>query len=204
MRVFLLNQKLFSEVNRKEELTSDSYLITDEEADLIKKNLEVGGYFWIDPKTHILKLSGPKPTPYSEWDEESHSWKEDPTVLAMALEEAKLAKWEEIKVIRDSKLLGGITFSVNGEDKGFQTDMISQHSYDRAKDYLSTHKDSKTTWKTLDNSFVELDYETLTKLLNKMYERGEEIFHTAELKRLNLMKLETLKEVKEFDLASGW
>ena len=73
MRIFLLNSKLLSEINRKEEITDDTYLVTDQEADLIQQNLDIGGHFWIDDNKQ-LRLSGKSPNTYFDWDNETHTW----------------------------------------------------------------------------------------------------------------------------------
>ena len=48
MRAFLWREKQFFEVNKKEEIDSNIYLITDYEEEMIKQTLDAKGYLWIE------------------------------------------------------------------------------------------------------------------------------------------------------------
>lgn len=203
MRVFLLNTKMLSEINRKEEITDDTYLITDHEAELIKANLENNGYFWID-ENHQLRLSGKKPNSYSYWDNESHSWKINSHELDDWITSKKAEVWEEIKKKREHLLLSGVKIVIKNEVKWFHTDLISQQSYDRAKGYLANHTDESINWKTMDNTYVKLGLEDLNALTDRIFIIGQRIFEIAESKRLKLLSLTDPELIENFNIEDGW
>lgn len=203
MRVFLLNSKLLSEINRKEEITDDTYLITDQEADLIQQNLNNNGHFWVDENKQ-LRLSGKAPNTYSDWDNETHTWVVNQPKLASYIQEKKNLIWEEIKKERERILQSGVKMIVNGEPKWFHTDMTSQISYDRAKVYLENHKDEHITWKTMDNTFVQIGLQELNDLTNHIFIVGQRVFQIAETKKHKLDSLTDPNLIDSFDIKSDW
>ena len=203
MRVFLLNSKLLSEINRKEEMTDDTYLITDKEADLIQQNLDNNGYFWVDENKQ-LRLSGKAPNEYSDWDNGTHTWVVNQTKLASYIQERKQIIWEEIKKEREEVLKSGVKMIVNGEAKWFHTDIISQQSYDRARDYLTKHEDQHISWKTMDNTFINMSLQNINDLLDHIFVTGQKIFQIAEEKRIQLNNLTDPNLINSFDIKSGW
>lgn len=203
MRVFLLNSKLLSEINRKEEITDDTYLITDQEADLIQQNLDINGHFWVDENKQ-LRLSGKAPNTYSDWDNETHTWVANQSKLASYIQEKKKLIWEEIKKDREKILQSGVKMIVNGEPKWFHTDIVSQQSYDRAIEYLKKHEDQHVTWKTMDNTFIQMGLQELNDLIDHIFIVGQRIFQIAEEKRTKLDKLTDPILIDNFDIKNGW
>lgn len=203
MRVFLLNSRVLSEINRKEEITQDTYLVTDREADLIKANLESGGHFWVD-ENGSLRLSGKRPNEYVTWDEQRKEWVVDRSKYDSYLRLKRAEKWEEIKAQRESVLQSGVKMVISGSPKWFHTDIVSQQSYDRAKDYLKTHPGEKINWKTMDNTFVEISLSDLEALTDHIFLTGQRVFEIAEEKRLRLEKIEDITQVESFDIKGGW
>lgn len=203
MRVFLLNSKLLSEINRKEEMTDDTYLITDQEADIIQYNLDNEGYFWVDDKNQ-LRVSGKRPNDYSVWNEEIHQWEVDQNQLNEYIATKKESLWNDIKMERELILQSGVKMILNGEGKWFHTDIVSQQSYDRAKDFLKDKPNEKVHWKTMDNSFVELSFEDLKTLTDHIFITGQRVFQIAEEKRAKLFALTNPTEIDLFDVKSGW
>lgn len=203
MRIFLLNSKLLSEINRKEEITNDTYLITDQEADLIQQNLDNNGHFWVDENKQ-LRLSGKAPNTYSDWDDETHTWVVNQSKLASYIQEKKKLIWEEIKKEREKILQSGVKMIVNGEPKWFHTDIVSQQSYDRAKEYLKKHEDQHVTWKTMDNTFIQMYLQELNDLTDHIFIVGQRIFQIAEEKRTKLDKLTDPILIDNFDIKNGW
>lgn len=203
MRVFLLNSKLLSEINRKEEITDDTYLITDQEADLIQQNLNNNGHFWVDENKQ-LRLSGKAPNTYSDWDNETHTWVVNQSKLSSYIQEKKQLIWEEIKKEREKKLQSGVKMIINGEPKWFHTDVTSQLSYDRAKNYLDAHRDERVTWKTMDNTFVQIGLQDLIDLTDHIFVTGQKIFQIAEQKKHELDSLTDPVLIDSFDIKSGW
>lgn len=203
MRIFLLNSKLLSEINRKEEITDDTYLVTDQEADLIQQNLDIGGHFWIDENKQ-LRLSGKAPNTYSDWNDETHTWVVNQSKLASYTQEKKQLIWEEIKKEREKKLQSGVKMIVNNQPKWFHTDVTSQLSYDRAKNYLEAHRDEQVTWKTMDNTFVQIGLQDLNDLTDHIFVTGQKIFQIAEQKKHELDSLTDPSLIDSFDIKSGW
>lgn len=93
---------------------------------------------------------------------------------------------------------------VNGEPKWFHTDVTSQLSYDRAKTYLEAHKDEHITWKTMDNTFVQIGLQDLDDLTNHIFITGQKIFQVAEQKKHELDSLTDPSLIDSFDIKSGW
>lgn len=203
MRVFLLNSKLLSEINRKEEMTDDTYLITDKEADLIRQNLDIGGHFWIDENKQ-LRLSGKAPNTYYDWDNETHTWVVNQSKLASYIQERKHIIWEEIKKERGKVLQSGVKMIINGEPKWFHTDTVSQISYDRAKTYLEKHKDERIAWKTMDNTYVQISLQDLNDLTDHIFVSGQRIFQIAEQKKHKLNSLTDPNLIDSFDIRGDW
>lgn len=203
MRVFLFNSRLLSEINRKEEITEDTYLITDQEADLIQQNLDNNGHFWIDENKQ-LRLSGKAPNDYSDWNNESHTWVTNQDKLSSYIQERKQLIWEEIKKERSKVLQSGVKMNIKGEPKWFHTDMESQQSYDRAIGYLKKHGDKNINWKTMDNSFVEMSLDDLNTLVDHIFISGQKVFEIAEQKHIQLNKLTDPSLIDNFDIKSGW
>lgn len=203
MRIFLLNSRLLSEINRKEEMTDDTYLITDKEADLIQQNLDNNGHFWIDENKQ-LRLSGKAPNEYSDWNDETHTWVENREKLNKYISEKKEIIWEEIKKERERRLQSGVKMVVNGEPKWFHTDIISQQSYDRAKDYLKKHEDKHITWKTMDNTFIQMGLQEISDLTDHIFVIGQRIFEVAEQKHIQLNKITDSNLIDSFDIKNGW
>lgn len=203
MRVFLLNSKLLSEINRKEEITDDTYLITDQEADLIQQNLDINGHFWIDENKQ-LRLSGKAPNTYYDWDNKTHTWVVNQTKLASYIQERKQLIWEEIKKERGKVLQSGVKMIINGEPKWFHTDTISQISYDRAKTYLEKHKNERIAWKTMDNTYVQISLQDLNDLTDHIFVSGQRIFQIAEQKKHELDSLTDSNLIDSFDIKGDW
>lgn len=203
MRVFLFNSKLLSEINRKEEMTEDTYLITDQEADLIQQNLDNNGHFWIDENKQ-LRLSGKAPSTYHDWDYEKHAWVVNQVKLENYTQYKKKVIWEEIKKEREKRLQSGVKMIVKGEPKWFHTDIASQISYDRAKEYLKSHSEELITWKTMDNSYVQVDLQDLNNLTNHIFVTGQKIFQVAETKKNKLDSLIDPSLIDSFDIKGGW
>lgn len=202
MKVFLLNSKILSEVTRKEELTDDSYLVTDEEAEKIRLTLEGNGHFWV--VDNQLRMSGKRPDTYYEWSEDKNDWVINEATLGKMIQDEKDKVWEEIKERRQNILTSGVKMNIRGVPKWFHTDLTSQQSYDRANYYLSLNLDKFITWKTMDNSFVDMYYDDIKDLILHIFVSGQQVFHKAEEKRAELYKLTTLEEVKAYNTKSGW
>lgn len=203
MRVFLLNSKILSEINRKEEITDDTYLITDQEADLIQQNLDINGHFWIDENKQ-LRLSGKAPNDYLDWDDVTHAWVVNPVKLEQWIVDEKIRLWEEIKKERSRVLQSGVKMVVNGTPKWFHTDMESQQSYDRAISHLKRHEGKSISWKTMDNTFVDLTLSDLNTLIDHIFVVGQRVFQIAEGKKQKLNALTDPQLISNFNVKEDW
>lgn len=203
MRVFLLNSKILSEINRKEEITDDTYLITDQEADLIQQNLDINGHFWIDENKQ-LRLSGKAPNDYLDWDDVTHAWVVNSVKLEQWIVDEKIRLWEEIKKERSRVLQSGVKMVVNGTPKWFHTDMESQQSYDRAISHLKRHEGKSISWKTMDNTFVDLTLSDLNALIDHIFVVGQRVFQIAEEKKQKLNALTDPVLISNFSVKGNW
>lgn len=203
MRVFLLNSKILSEINRKEEITDDTYLITDQEADLIQQNLDINGHFWIDENKQ-LRLSGKAPNDYLDWDDVTHAWVVNSVKLEQWIVDEKIRLWEEIKKERSRVLQSGVKMVVNGTPKWFHTDMESQQSYDRAISHLKKHEGKSISWKTMDNTFVDLTLSDLNALIDHIFVVGQRVFQIAEEKKQKLNALTDPVLISNFSVKGNW
>lgn len=203
MRVFLLNSKILSEINRKEEITDDTYLITDQEADLIQQNLDINGHFWIDENKQ-LRLSGKAPNDYLDWDDVTHAWVVNTVKLEQWIVDEKIRLWEEIKKERSRVLQSGVKMVVNGTPKWFHTDMESQQSYDRAISHLKRHEGKSISWKTMDNTFVDLTLSDLNALIDHIFVVGQRVFQIAEEKKQKLNALTDPALISNFSVKGNW
>ena len=76
MQVFLFDQQLISVINRKEEITDETCLITEHERERIQETLDTQGHFWRIDK-YTVGCSGVKPSENHKWNDEKHDWEID-------------------------------------------------------------------------------------------------------------------------------
>ena len=177
MRVFLYNSKIITEINKKEEITPDTHLLSDKEEFESNENLSNGGMVYLDTNNN-LRWSGPKPNEYSVYDSISHKWIVNESEYKKYLEEKHEKLWESIKEIREAKLSGGVFVESLG--KWFHTDSVSQLSYSRAKDYLEINSKETVNWKTMDGSLIEINLDNLKLVLTAIFEQSQLNFVNAE------------------------
>lgn len=201
MKCFLLDLGVISEINRKEEITPSTFLISDEEEELINSSLANGGGVFPSNKPLTLIITGPRPNEYSVWNTQSKSWVIDNELKQSVLAEKRSKVWEKIKDIRTRKLESGCKVEINGEFKWFHTDLVSQQSYTRAVDYLANNPQVTISWKTMDNSFVNLNYKSASKVTSSIFETGQKIFQFAEILK---HKVDLSELPEEIDLDQGW
>ena len=71
MLVFLFDQQLISVINRKEEITEETCLITEREKEKIQETLNANGYFWRIDK-YTVGASGSQPTENHKWNDKTN------------------------------------------------------------------------------------------------------------------------------------
>lgn len=200
MKCFLLKEKQFSVVDRKEEITDNVFLITDYEVDTIKETLQSGGHLWAEGKE--LKWSGPKPSQIYDWDKEGKQWVVNQDLYKKALEDLRAKLWEDIKAYRLFKSTdGALISSIN---KWVHTDEISQVNYTRAKDYLELNPDETIDWKMMDGSFVKINSTLLKEICSRVFQVGQEAFIAAEVHRRKVYSIEDLEELSKYDYKTNW
>ena len=201
MKCFLWLEKKFFEVNRKEDIDSNTYLITDYEQENIRKALESDGYLWLDSNNQI-QWSKPKPSEVYVWDDEAKDWVVDETLYNKALEDLRALLWERIKAYRLFKSTDGtLVPSIN---KWAHTDEVSKVTYSRAKDYLELHPDQTIDWKMLDGSFVKVSSELLKEICSRVFQVGQEAFIAAEKHRHNISLINDIDQLEKYDYKTNW
>ncbi|WP_118809154.1 hypothetical protein [Haemophilus haemolyticus] len=96
MQVFLFDQKLISVINRKEEITDETCLITEQEREKIQETLDTQGHFWRIDK-YTVGCSGVKPSENHKWNDEKHEWEIDNDLIQQNLTQKRNDLWETIK-----------------------------------------------------------------------------------------------------------
>lgn len=200
MKCFLWNEKKFFDINKKEEITDNVFLLTDYEQDKIKETLQSGGYLWSEGKE--IKWSGPKPDKFYEWEEATKQWVVNETLYKNALDDLRSLLWESIKAYRLFKSTDGTLIpSIN---KWAHTDEVSQVTYSRAKDYLELNPDATIDWKMMCGNFVKVDSALLKEICSKVFQVGQEAFTAAEVHRRKVYSIEDLEELSEYDYKTNW
>lgn len=201
MKCFLWLEKKFFEVNRKEDIDSNTYLITDYEQENIRKTLESDGHLWLDSNNQI-QWSKPKPSEVYVWDDEAKDWVVDEVLYNDALSKLKAKLWEDVKSYRLFKSTDGtLVPSIN---KWAHTDEVSQITYTRAKDYLELNPDQTVGWKMLDGSFVKVTPDLLKEICSKVFQAGQEAFIAAEKHKYNISLINNIDQLEKYDYKTNW
>lgn len=150
-------------------------------------------------------------------------WQATWVVAEMPSEEATVAlaniqtfTWIAIKNERDRRLLSvGVPVTVNGVEKGFETDVINRTRYaqmvDAGKaqlaaggtitDVVKTPDGQDITWKTMDNSFVEMTIQLVNDIVAAISNQEQTVFAHAEALRVQMM---ALSDPTTFNVMQGW
>ncbi len=168
MRVFLLDLMVLSVINKKEEITDQTYLVTDAEAEAIEIALSTGCK--IKGENGKLVISAPQPSEYHDFDEEEWQWVLNKERHDKYLVEKRSELWEAVKAKREEILASSVY--VESLDKWFHTDSVTQLAYTRAKEYFDIKPDSEIQWKTMDNTFVTLNKEKLSDVVVAIFEKS--------------------------------
>ena len=200
MKCFLLREKQFSVVDRKEDITDNVFLITDYEVEKIKETLQSGGHLWTEGKE--IKWSGANPSEVTKWDNTTHEWVVDQDLYNNAVTSLKAKLWEDVKSYRLFKSTDGTLIpSIN---KWAHNDEVSQVTYSRAKDYLELNPTATIDWKMMDGSFIKVTPDLLKEICSRVFQIGQEAFIAAEVHRRNVYSIEDLEELSEYDYKTNW
>lgn len=200
MRVIIMGYKpVFSEINRKEEITPETYLLTDKEEHDIRETLEKGGEVYVTADKRLV-WTGAKPDEYYTYDKATEAWVVDDQKFKERLEQYKADLWEKTKAERETRLVSGCY--VPSIEKWFHTDMVSQMSYTRALEFFNLNPEAKPVmWKTMDGSFVEIGKDKLIEVISTIFIRSQEIFKIAET---HGAKIRALTSLDSYDIMTGW
>ena len=200
MRVFLLDLMTLSTINKKEEITDQTYLVTDAEANAIETALKNGCK--IKGENGNLIISASRPSEYYDFNEEKWQWELNQERYDAHTKETQNSLWESVKKKRETIMVSGAYVKSIG--KHFHTDPVSQISYTRAKEYLSIKQNESINWKTMDGSFVLLDSKKLDDVIIEIFEYGQRVYASAEVHKSKIFSLNLDNGLLEYDINSGW
>lgn len=200
MRVIIMGDKpVFSEINRKEEITPDTYLLTDKEEHDIRETLEKGGEVYVTADKRLV-WTGAKPDEYYTYDKATEAWVVDDQKFKERLEQYKSDLWEKVKAERETRLVSGCY--APSIEKWFHTDMVSQMSYTRALEFFNLNPEAKPImWKTMDGTFVEINKDKVVEIISTIFIRSQEIFKIAET---HGAKIKALTSLDSYDIMTNW
>ena len=200
MRVIIMGDKpVFSEINRKEEITPETYLLTDKEEHDIRESLEKGGEVYVTEDKQLV-WTGAKPDEYYTYDKATEAWVVDEVKFKEELNQYKKGLWEKVKEERETKLVSGCY--VPSIQKWFHTDMVSQMSYTRALEFFNLNPEANPVmWKTMDGTFVEINKDKLVEIISAIFINSQEIFKTAEIHK---SKIKALTSLDSYDVKANW
>ena len=197
MKVFLWNEKQFFAINRKEEIDSNTFLITDFEESMIKETLDNGGVLWLD--NGEIKWSGKRPDEVHIWDDASHSWIIDDVLFEARLETQQEHMWEKIKSKRLEEVTSGVL--VNSVNKKFHTDETSAIQYSNVAGMIALNNYEPVQWKVMDNTWVLLTKELFIELQKAMNANTQATYAIAEHHKEAMLLLD---DPSNYDFSTGW
>lgn len=197
MKAFLWKQKQFFEINRKEELDSNTFIISDYEEDMIEQTLEQSGHLWL--KDNEIKWSGPQPSSIHDWNDKTKSWVTNKDRYSAKLLESQDKVWSLIKKLRSEKTADGVY--IESVDKVFQTDEASLTKYNQLGNMIALDIYEPVEWKTADNSVVTLGAELFKEIQSAINIKTQRNFIIAESHKANMIKVNI---PEEYDFKDGW
>ena len=201
MQVFLFDQKQLSVINRKEEITQETCLVTEQEADKIRETLASDGHFWRIDK-YTVGASGARPTENHKWNKETHEWEIDNELVNANLAKKRAELWEIIKQKRLDATRTGVEVTLpNGQIRHFHTDQVARQEYDGmgVKVILGSFKPRQ--WKTIENDWVEFNLDTFKALVSAIDTKIDHDYRNAEILKAQIDKS---AEPENVDLNQGW
>lgn len=202
MQVFLFDQQLISVINRKEEITDETCLITDQEAEQLEITLaDKNGHIWRIDK-YTVGCSGKQPTENHKWNDTEKQWEIDENLVNENLTKKRAELWETIKEKRLQATRTGVEVTLpNGQIRHFHTDQVARQEYDGMglKIVLSTFKPRQ--WKTIENDWVQFDLDTFKTLASAIEAKVDHDYKNAEILKAQIEKSDTPENI---DLNQGW
>ena len=197
MKVFLWKEKIFFNINKKEEITDNMYLVTDAEERIIKDTLEHNGRVWLT--NNEIFCSGPQLSEIHIWDDTEKAWIID-TDLQNAKKEAYQENvWAAIKKKRDSQVISGVF--IPSVSKIFQTDISSTATYAQIGSMISLNIYEIVNWKVLDNTFIPITEELFKELQTAILRNTQLTYAIAEQHKAAMLLSDN---PEEYDYTTGW
>lgn len=137
-----------------------------------------------------LSLSDPRPS-------HRHTWQEGKWVLDVEKSVLQEEIWEAIKQKRHTITRSGVYIA--SVDKWFHTDDSSRTQYLALQ--ILPQLPENLMWKTMDNSFVQLDKALLTELTMTILATEQADFVNAERHKVAMMRLDN---PLDYDYSTGW
>lgn len=201
MRVYLFNQQVLSVISRKEEITDETCLITDEEAEKIENSLRYDGYIWRIDK-YTVGCSGGRPTADHKWNEELKQWELSQDLVNERLQKERADVWEKLKQCRTQATQTGIELTLpNGSIRHFHTDEVARREYDGVGVLIVLGSFKPRQWKTIENDYVELDLDLFRQLAVAISDKVQHDYLNAEKLKAIVDKSD---EPLKVDLDQGW
>lgn len=186
MKAFLWREKQIFEINRKEEIDKNTYLISDYEEDMIEETLEGGGHLWL--AGNEVKWSGPSLGTEYDWDDVNNTWIINSQRAAEKLKVEQAIMWSKIKDNRAHELKADIY--IKSVDKYFSNDENSVALYNQYATMINLGIFSPVQWKTDDNTFIELTEDILKDILLHRAIHTQQVFQKAEQQKIEMESLE--------------
>jgi len=202
MRVFLFDKKELSVINRKEEITDETCLITDQEAEQLEITLaDPNGHIWRIDK-YTVGCSGKQPTENHKWNDTAKEWEIDNELVNANLDKKRAELWEAIKQKRLEATRTGVEVTLpDGRVRHFHTDQVARQEYDGmgVKVVLGSFKPRQ--WKTIENDWIEFNLDVFKALASAIDTKIDHDYHNAEILKA---QIEKSTDPETIDLDQGW
>lgn len=197
MKAFLWNEKQVFEINKKEEIDNNTFIISDYEEDMIEQTLEQSGHLWLNDNE--IKWSGPRPDELHTWNNDTKTWDIDPELQDAKKETIQEKVWTAIKKKRDSQVMGGVF--IPSVSKVFQTDPTSAITYAQIGSMISLNIYETVNWKVLDNTFVPITKDLYKELQTILARSTQLTYAIAEQHKVAMLSSDN---PEEYDYSTGW
>lgn len=201
MRVYLFDQRDFTAIRDKEELTDEMCLITEEEQRKLQASLDNNGYIWrIDRYT--VGCSGASPSDIHKWNNTIKDWEIDPELEKIKLAKTRALLWEQIKERRLQATRTGVEVTLpDGRVRHFHTDQVARQEYDGMGVMVVLGSFEPRQWKTIENDWVLFDLDTFKLLVTALKTKVDHDYRNAEVLKAQIDKS---KNPETIDLDQGW
>lgn len=202
MRVFLFDRKELSVINRKEEITDETCLITDQEAEQLEITLaDKNGHFWRIDK-YTVGCSGKQPTENHKWNDDTKEWEIDNELVNANLDKKRAELWETIKQKRLEATRTGVEVTLaDGRVRHFHTDQVARQEYDGMGVMVVLGSFEPRQWKTIENDWVQFDLDTFKLLVEALKAKVDHDYRNAEVLKAQVYKS---TDPETIDLNQGW